>query len=235
MDNRLRIHTKAPKERTERLAESAQVEWEVLPHPQIHRRFRNRKKLPRRRGLTVGETLVRNSAIACALLLTLMAINNVDSPWARRVTGGVKGVVTMRINWDNTLGRLNFVRALLPDTALVYLSGDRAGLPAPVQGELSHAYDERQPWQIYSCAAGSDVWAALDGTVSAVGQGAQGDWIVLLSHEGGAETLYGYLGEASVSLGQTVKAGELLGKAGEAGRIYLEYRLDGAPANPDKA
>lgn len=212
MDNRLRILTRRPKPPEQ----SSPV-----------------KQTAKKEGLSASETLIRNSAIACALMLSLMAVNNVDSDWSRRITGGVKDAVTMRINWDDSLGRLRFVRALVPETALVYLSSDGQGrLLDPVRGEVRHLYSEQQPWLLYECGAQEPVWAAMEGKVATVGQGAAGDWVVLIDHGDGVETLYGYLSEVEVAVGQQVTAGTTLGKASADGRVYLEYRENGTPVDP---
>jgi len=186
-------------------------------------------------GMTAGEKLLRNTAVACALLLSVMALKNADQPWTRKVTEGVKQAMTMRIDWDETLGRLSFVRSLMPETALVFLNlGDRTDLTAPAQGEITHAYTEQQPWLEYRCEASHQVAAASDGVVTAAGQGAGGDWIVLIQSGEGVETVYGYLESVYVRAGQKVKSGQQIGvTAAQAdSRLYFELRENGEPADP---
>lgn len=210
------------------------------PQPEQKERAARRRFLPRRQSapradkpaprLTFGERLIRNSAVACALLLTLMAIRNVDAPWSNRLTQSIRSAVSMRLDWDNTLGRLSFVRALMPDTALVFLNmgGDEA-LHAPVEGDKTHAFSEDQPWLEYACAQDSPVCCAQAGTVTAVGRGAGTDYIVLVSHEGG-ESVYGYLASACVEAGQALEKGQELGRSSE--RVYFEWREEGRSVDP---
>lgn len=66
---------------------------------------------------------------------------------------------------------------------------------------------------------GDKVLAALDGTVSGVGNMARyayGKWITI-KHENGLTTLYGHLSVQSVNIGQKVKTGDLLGYGGSTG------------------
>ncbi|HRY52754.1 MAG TPA: peptidoglycan DD-metalloendopeptidase family protein [Candidatus Portnoybacteria bacterium] len=66
---------------------------------------------------------------------------------------------------------------------------------------------------------GDSVYAALDGTVSGVanmGKYAYGKWITI-KHDNGLTTLYAHLSVQSVSVGQRVKTGDLIGYGGSTG------------------
>lgn len=185
--------------------------------------------------LTATEKLLRNSAVACALLLTVMALQNMDQPWTRNTTDKIKQAITMRIDLDESLGRLNFVRGLVPDTALVFWNmGEGGRLQLPVNGTISHEYTDMQPWVEFVCNPQQPVVAVEKGTVSAVGQSAQGDWTLLIDHEGGEQSLYAYLSQALVKVGQTVDRGAQVGitEDQDASRLYFELRKDGVPQNP---
>ncbi len=188
-----------------------------------------------RQSLSVTDKLLRNSAIACALLLTVLALQNVNQPWTQNATAQLKQVLTMRIDLDESLGRLNFVRGLVPDTALVFWnmgSGDRLDLP--VQGTIAHAYSAMQPWVEFVCKPQQSVIAADKGTVVAVMQGSAGDWTLLIDHENGEQTVYAYMAQALVKPGDLVEKGGQIGvtKDEEASRLYFELRKDGQPQDP---
>ena len=196
-----------------------------------------RRKKPRemKEGMTTGERLLRNTAVACALLLTVMSLKNADQPWSRKMTEGVRQAMTMRIEWDESLGRLSFVRTLVPETALVFLNlGERADLSAPTEGEITHEYSESQPWIEYACSPAQQVMAATDGVVTAAGQGAGGDWIVLIQSKEGIETVYGYLKSIYVRAGQEVKQAQQIGATADSAesRLYFELREDGEAVDP---
>ena len=185
--------------------------------------------------LTAGERLIRNTAIAGAVLLCVLAIRNIDAPWSAAAVNGIRQAVTMRVDWDESIGRLSFVRALVPETALVSLSLDEDDMMTrPVVGSVSHSYSPEQPWLEFSCPAKAQVLAAAGGQVAVAAKGMSGDWLVLIEHENGAETLYGYLADAQVSTGQRVSAGEVIGSAVDApdARLYFELRENDRAADP---
>lgn len=247
--DRLKIHTSARPATEEKEGGAEQVVGEKqdmgrekpLPEKKHGKTLRSvgaahrQRRLESKDGPTVGEKLLRNTAVACALMLSVMALKNVDQPWSRKVTEGVKQAMTMRIDWDETLGKLSFVRSLVPETALVFLNmGGQADLSAPVNGEITHEYTEQQPWLEYGCSAAQPVYSAIKGVVTAVGEGAGGEWIVLIQDEEGRETVYGYLADVYVQTGQTVETGQQLGATAdeESSRLYFELREDGAAVDP---
>jgi len=244
-NSRLKIHTsvrpvpEAEKKQDEPVteAQNKEAQRESLPKLRMRRRGSRSGRKTGESGecLTVGERLLRNSAVACALLLTVMALRNVDQPWTRQATEGIRQAMTMRVDWDETLGKLSFVRALVPDTALVFLNmDDRIRLCTPVSGVVSHEYTEQQPWLEYSCQTAQPVYAAMQGTVTAAGRGAGDEWIVLIQGDEGTEAVYGYLTDVYVQPGQRVEAGEQIGATADLadGRMYFELREEGTPVDP---
>ena len=217
-NSRLRIHT------TMRRAEAPEPAREPEPRPAVRPRT----------ALTPGERLIRNTAVAGALLLCVLALRNVDQPWSRQAVNGLRQAMTMRVDWDESIGRLSFVRALVPDTALVFLNlNEKPALLQPAGGTVSHGWTEEQPWLEYACEPGAAVIASSDGRVTAAARGMGGDWIVLIEHADSRETLYGYLSDAAVSVGQTVAAGTVIGHAAQAdGRLYFELRESGGSVDP---
>jgi septal ring factor EnvC (AmiA/AmiB activator) len=84
---------------------------------------------------------------------------------------------------------------------------------------------------------GAPVHAVHGGTVAfADAFSGYGD-LVILDHGDNAYSLYGYLGSLSVSRGERVEAGTVLGTVGrpptgDSPRLYLEIRVDAAPVDP---
>lgn len=84
---------------------------------------------------------------------------------------------------------------------------------------------------------GAAVYAALTGTISeASADDEQGNYIVI-SHDGGLETIYRHLGELQVSEGDTVAAGDTLGTVGSTGKVTgtclsFSVYVDGTATNP---
>jgi hypothetical protein len=183
--------------------------------------------------LSFGEKLLRNTAIACALLLSILAVRNIDQPWSNAAVDGIEAALTMRIDLDQSLGKLSFVRSIMPESSFVFFNISGSKPAAPVIGEVQHAYTEAQPWTMYLCESSAEVRAALAGTVEAVVQLESGDWAVLVEHGGGVETMYAYLSEPDVATGQAVNRGGRIG-AINGDRLYYEMRRDGASVDPEK-
>ena len=185
----------------------------------------------RRARLTPGDRLLRNSAIACALLLGILALNRVDAPWAKKASEGVQHALTMHIDLDESIGALQFVKGIMPESALVFmnLSGE-TGLARPVEGALSHRWSNLQPWMMFACEAGAEVRAVDAGTVTAVSPLSGERCGVLVDHGEGVESLYASLSDAAVAVGDAVQRGQALGVSD--GSLYFEYRRGGESVDP---
>jgi len=91
----------------------------------------------------------------------------------------------------------------------------------------------------YAAPTGTPVRAAGDGRVEFRGtQGGYGN-VVMVTHPGGVETVYGHLSHFAPSLfvGKRVKQGELVGFVGMTGlatgpHLHYEYRVGGVHRNP---
>jgi stage II sporulation protein Q len=84
-----------------------------------------------------------------------------------------------------------------------------------------------------------DVTASLSGTVTKAEKDPILGYVVEIDHENGVTTVYQSLADVKVEAGDTVKQGEIIGKAGqsqfnqEAGiHAHFEIRKDGKPVNP---
>ncbi len=210
--------------------DSAQpIYWKCLPHP-LQRRGLRRAGSPRPK-LSAGDRMLRNTAVACAMLLGVLALGNIRQPWAMRASETVQRALTMHIDLDSSIGRLSFVRDWMPESALVFFNLDGgAELAAPVSGELKHAYSDDQPWLLFACPEDSPVCAAADGTVTAVSELSGGSTGVLIDHGEGMETVYAYLSSASVQPGDAVSRGQALGQS--AAQLYFELRQSEAAVDP---
>jgi hypothetical protein len=227
-NTKLIIHTRAqPENGAEAAPRQAprKVRWRSIRHPR-------KRRLTRASRLTFGERLLRNSAIACALLLSLLAAKNIDAPWARAAVSGVERALTMRIDLDESLGRLSFVRGLMPESVLVFFDlSDRETLEMPVDGALIQMYADERPWLEFECEPGAPVVAAEAGTVVAVTQLSGGGWGVMIDHGDDLVSVSAYLLEPLVKSGQIVERGETIAHS-EAGRLYFEVRDDGLMVDP---
>ena len=192
---------------------------------------RRSRRLRVKARLSFQERLLRNSFLACAVLLGILALGNIQQPWAVRASEGIEQALTMKVDLDQSLGQLSFVKSIMPESALVFfnLSGDHE-LQAPVQGELTHAYSDSQPWLMFECGDGAPVCAAAEGTISAVSPLSDGTYGVLIDHGGGLESVTANLTGVDLQPGDQVLRGGTIGASG--GSVYFELREGGAACDP---
>jgi peptidoglycan DL-endopeptidase CwlO len=116
----------------------------------------------------------------------------------------------------------------------------------PVNGPITSPFCERRPWE--ACHPGIDIGvpsgtpirAAAAGTVSLIqSEAASGGYgnFTCIQHTGSLATCYAHQSSISVSMGQHVSQGQIIGLSGCTGRCYgphlhFEVRVNGAVTNP---
>lgn len=218
--NKLRIHARITPEAAQSPEAAPQtVRWKCVPHP-LQRKKQHPKPAEK---LTLSDRLLRNSALACALLLAILSLGNINRPWARSASESVERALSMRIDLDESIGSLSFVRKLMPESALVFLNlTGESELALPADGTLTHSYTDAQPWLMFECTAGSEICSAADGTVTAVSELSGGTMGILIDHGSGLESVYAYLAEAAVKPGESVLRGQKIGLSETS--FYFELR-----------
>ena len=84
---------------------------------------------------------------------------------------------------------------------------------------------------------GTPIRAALDGTVTLSKYYGSYGYCVMINHGSGLTTLYGHNSRLLVSVGQTVRAGDVISLSGATGRVtgphlHFEVRVNGERTNP---
>lgn len=193
----------------------------------------NRKQTVRKikRKPDFRDRLLRNSCISCAVLLGILALSNVEKPWAQRASDSIEKALTMRIDLDQSIGQMSFVQKIMPESALVFfnLSGE-TDLLRPVEAKLSHAYSDVQPYLMFECDENSTVYLPCDGNIVAISQMSDGKWGVLVDNGSGTESVIAGMNELSVAVGDTPKRGAEIGHSGS--KIYFELRSGGENIDP---
>ena len=91
----------------------------------------------------------------------------------------------------------------------------------------------------YALYLGTPVLAAMDGKVNCVASLNSGYGThVIIDHGGGLQTVYAHLSRCSVSFGETVRAGQVVGRSGNTGNstgphLHFEVRRLGTPIDPE--
>jgi murein DD-endopeptidase MepM/ murein hydrolase activator NlpD len=151
-------------------------------------------------------------------------------------------------SFGRALVRVNLMRAqanALSNTLL------KVPLRKPVTGEI----DETSPFGVrmdpfaheaamhtgidFRGDIGDPIHATAGGTVTIAGWTGGYGKLVEIDHGNGLATRYGHLSEIDVEVGQTVRAGAVIGKLGSTGRstgphLHYETRLNGEAVNPQK-
>jgi murein DD-endopeptidase MepM/ murein hydrolase activator NlpD len=88
-----------------------------------------------------------------------------------------------------------------------------------------------------SASVGTPVKAALAGRVTFAGESGNYGTLIKIEHTGNLETRYAHLSGKSVSVGDNVTAGQVIGSSGQSGNatgphLHFELRSNGSPIDP---
>lgn len=182
-----------------------------------------------RRKKTDTKWLLRNASISAAVLLCLFAVGGALGG-RNRISQAVMSHVTTDFEIDDSLGRLQFVSSILPESAMVFLqSADQAvTVSAPVRSQETHAWTQEEPWLEYVCTG--VVTACSEGDVMTIVQNREGEYTVRLRHENGFESIYSGMSEVNLREGDHVLCGDQVGWTD--GFSAFELRQDGLSVQP---
>ena len=184
---------------------------------------------PRRKQ---GEHLMRNLATASALVLCAVALRQGALPGTGSAVDAVMTAVTDNTLLDDTLGRLSFVSSLFPEATLVFGEQTYPELSLPVSGgTVIHAWSEAEPYTTWRSDAHT-VTSSISGEVIGVYHGENEELLVQVMADDGLSCLYGNLSEVSVSTGDAVVAGDVLGTIMTGADCVMELRRNGVSIDP---
>jgi len=143
---------------------------------------------------------------------------------------GVLSVMSTGFEYDETLGRLQYVSNILPESAMVFLTSDISDpeFHSPAETALSHVWSQAEPWIEY--CSGSVIRACEDGEVLTVIEHRNNAYTVRVQHQGGYESIYSGLTDMDISEGSKIDAGEIIGYADNTSAF--ELRKDGVSILP---
>lgn len=178
-----------------------------------------------------GEQLLRNMAVAAALLICAITLRAGALPELSGLTDAVLTAATDNSLLDDQLGRLSFVSSLFPEATLVFGSSD-VDMALPVSGGVVvHAWSEAEPWMAWRTAQ-ETVTAAAAGEVIGVYHGYGDERLVQVMSADGTACLYGNLADVSVITGDQVAAGDAIGVLMTGADAVFEVRRDGISIDP---
>lgn len=178
------------------------------------------------------EKLARNAALAGMLLIAVTALRSEQLPSGRSVLTAVQEMLEPP-PWDETLGRIEFVSNLFPETVSVFFDSPAAySLRAPSAGALCHAWSEDEPYLGYQPGADGRVYALADGQVMSLSYGPDGEKVLRIRHRDGLETLYYNLESVETAEGDAVAQGTCIGWLMESKEAAVEVRREGRSVDP---
>jgi len=197
-----------------RMETKRMLQWDYEPRHRLNKRIR--KQLPRIAMMTAAVS-VCIGAVAYAVLPE--QINAVFS----HLTAGFE--------FDETLGRLQYVSNILPESAMVFLDTDSSLDPVSIVStavQPVHVWSLEEPWIEYSDAG--DVATCADGEIMTIVQNSKDTYTVRIMHDYGYESVYSGLSYVNAKEGDVVFKGEQLGSAPE--KAAFELRRDGLSVQP---
>lgn len=199
--------------------------WET---PKKMRRKRSPARWARKRGGVRRARILPKHLPALAAAFCCLGVG----VYASVREGSVSAVfdhLTAGFEYDETLGRLQLVSNILPESAMVFLSGtEEPDIEQPVSGEVLHAWNESEPWLEYACSG--EVTACADGEIMAIVKNRSDAYTVRVMHEGGLESLYSGVKDVALHEGDLVAAGQRIGQAD--GRAAFELRRGALSVQP---
>lgn len=141
----------------------------------------------------------------------------------------VMGQMSTGFQYDESLGRLQFVSSILPESAMVFLQTDNAmDFLAPTGANMTHEWQDLEPWLEY--ATYEEIAASADGEVMSVISNRDGEHTVRILHQDGYESIMSGLCDVTVAVGDMVECGQRIGVS--SGLMGYELRKDGLSICP---
>ncbi len=189
------------------------------------------KEKPRKRRLKWDKRLLRRSVPLAAAFFCL-GIAAVATALFGDDVQSVMSRVTAGFEYDETLGRLQFVSSVLPESTMVFLTGndDEQACTAILPAEVItvHAWRKDEPWIEYE--GDGEISSCMSGEVMYTVKNRQNEYTVRILHADGYESVYSGLSAVRVEEGEYVHAGSAVGTV--AGTAAFELRKDGLSVMP---
>lgn len=139
-------------------------------------------------------------------------------------------VMSTGFEYDETLGRLQYVSNIFPESAMVFLTNDTAipMLNCPASTQTLHAWTQAEPWIEY--LPESIIRACEAGEVMTIVKNRDDEYTVRLLHQNGYESVYSGLSSLDVHENSEIAAGGRIGYANAS--AGFELRKDGLSILP---
>lgn len=199
-------------------------------HPVILTQMTQRERSPWTTAQKhTNQRLLRKTSFyaAVSLSLGLYVLFAVSQP---KETAAVMSHFATGFEYDETLGKLQLVSNMLPESAMVFLHTDAAAIEcfSPVQAQITHTWTQDEPWFEY--ASIGDVAACQAGEIMTIVKNSADSHTMRILHDNGYESVYSGLHNVYVNEHELVSAGQVIGTS--AGQAAFELRKDGLSVLP---
>ena len=144
-------------------------------------------------------------------------------------TKAVMSHLSTGFEYDETLGRLQLVSNILPESAMVFLNTeDSLSFESPVNADIVHVWSRHEPWIEYTHSG--DVSSCGSGEVITVVKNHTGTHTVRILHTNGYESIYSGLKMVYANEHDTVQSGQIIGTSSET--TAFELRKEGVSILP---
>lgn len=183
---------------------------------------------PEKQTNGIRKRLLRGTGIFAAVSLCMGAgayMLMPDSHEARHVMSHL----TAGFEYDESLGRLQFVSNILPESAMVFMTSSReTELQQPAAALEIHSWSKEEPWIEYAC--NGSVSACDNGEVITVVKNRQNEYTVRILHDNGYESIYSGLNTLNIQELDAIHAGQQIGTSD--GNAAFELRKEGLSILP---
>ena len=173
-------------------------------------------------------SLVAKTAICAAIVLLMLLVKHIDSPFTNAVAREVKSAVSTQTELDREIGRLKFVQGLFGSEPV--LSDIVARAVYPVEGKVVKGFGEDGSRGVaIESALYSPVLCAASGQVASVRK-ADAGYTVRVKSQNGTEIFYKGI-VPKVKEGESVAKGAVLGTL-KGNTLVLEAYRNGTAVDP---
>lgn len=207
--------------------------------------------------------LLENQLIVCLLILgVVMLFKAINVPATNKTVDEVKSVLNYNSNYENTKKGLKLVMSRIPSLKddVVKVFSNKAddsknttvqvvssGMVRPVDGvvvstfgtkvDSSTSKEVKNDGIDITVSSDEPVVAVLDGEVM-IADNSNPDWgkVVVIKHDGDIRSVYAYLSEVNVKVGDKVLKGQTIGKvsvgSNKSATMHFEIWENGKPIDP---
>jgi len=172
---------------------------------------------------------------------TISAGNSIFVPGGKQIVKQAPVVATSKYRSNSVVRSTTPTRVALAGTTAAPITG--RPLVRPTRGVVTQGYHSYHRAIDIADRSKPPIWAAAAGTVVKASSGTWGGGYgnhVIIDHGNGMQTLYAHMDYLTVSVGQHVNQGEVIGRMGNTGRVYgvtgihlhFEVRVNGVKQVP---